>query len=274
MRLDEFLNALKALDLCEYQSEAFIFIEESFGVSRMELLADRSRDFDTRTLTDFIEKRKEGIPLQHILGKWYFMGECYKVSPDCLIPRADTEAVVEVALSHLSDGGRVADLCTGSGCIGISILKNKPKTRATLVDISERALNIAKDNAKALGVYDRCELIEGDVAKDILDGEYDMIISNPPYIKTNDIPSLSREVQREPILALDGGDDGLDIIKELLRFCPPHIKKGGYLVLEFGYDQGSDMEKLLDNSKKQGTISEYEMIYDYGKNIRGCIAKK
>lgn len=274
MRLDEFSRRLMEAGVSEYKKEAQIFITELFNVSSAELILNRDREYDDLVLSEIIRKREEKIPLQHIIGRWSFMGDMYKVSPDCLIPRADTEVVVERALKALNDGERVADLCTGSGCIGISILRNKPKITATLVDISGKALVIAEENARALGVIDRCEIISADVTEDILSGAYDMIISNPPYIKTSDIDGLEKEVKKEPILALDGGDDGLDIIRALLKVCPSHIKSGGYLVLEYGYDQLSEIKSLFDNEISNNVFENYEIIYDYGKNPRGIIAKK
>ena len=158
MRLDDFSRRLMEVGVSEYKREAQIFITELFNVSSAELVLNREREYDDLVLSEIIRKREEKIPLQHILGKWSFMGDMYKVSPDCLIPRADTEVVVERALKSLNDGERVADLCTGSGCIGISIVRNKPKITATLVDISNKALVIAEENARALGVIDRCEI--------------------------------------------------------------------------------------------------------------------
>ena len=274
MKLNEFADALHKVGVSEYKNEAYIFIEEIFGVKYADILADAQREYDEEKLLSVISKRKNGIPLQHIIGKWYFMGEEYKVSGDCLIPRADTEILAEKAIRLAKDAYRVADLCTGSGCIGISLLKECPQIKCTLVDISEKALLIAKENAYRHGVYERCEFLLADVTRDILKGEYDLILSNPPYIPTKDIASLSREVKKEPVLALDGGEDGFDIILPLIENSLLHLKDGGYLLIEFGYDQGDDMRRILNKKADENKISSFEILKDYSQNDRACVRRK
>ncbi len=274
MKLSEFAEALRGAGASEYENEAYIFIEELFNVSRAKILFDNDREYDEKILSDVIKKRKERIPLQHILGKWYFMGEEYSVSSDCLIPRADTEILVEKAIELSNGVTRVADLCTGSGCIAISFLKNCPNASCTLVDISKKALDIAEHNAKHHGVYERCELLLEDVTKDILFEEYDIIMSNPPYIPSRDIEKLSDEVKKEPYIALDGGEDGFDIIIPLINNSLPHLKKGGYMLIEFGYDQGDKMRGLLENKLSSSEISSFEILRDYSQNDRACVICK
>ena len=187
------------------------------------------------------------------------------VSPDCLIPRPDTEILVEKALEIIKKGDSVADLCTGSGCIGISLALYKAGIDLTLVDISEGALKMAQKNAERHGVNARFVL--GDIRTSLVGEKFDVIVSNPPYIPTKDIEGLSLEVKKEPRLALDGGEDGLDIIKFLVNDGLSLLKDGGKMLIEFGYDQEKQIDTCLKNNKN---VSSYEIFYDYGSNPR-CV---
>ncbi len=204
-------------------------------------------------------------PLQYILGEWYFYDEVYKVSPDCLIPRPETEHLVEEAIRTLPQGALFADLCTGSGCIAISILAHRPDCRAIAVDISEKALSIAKENAKINGVFERIEFVRADLFTDdpLLNKQVDAIVSNPPYIKTDIIPTLQKEVLCEPAIALDGGKDGLDFYRLIMKKYYPCIKTGGYLICEIGYDQGDILKELFG----------FSVIKDYSGNDRVIILR-
>jgi release factor glutamine methyltransferase len=215
-----------------------------------------------------VQRRNTREPLEYILGKAWFFGLCFDVTDDCLIPQADTEIVCEKLIARLKNGARFADICTGSGCIALSALSNTKNTVAVGYDISAAALAIAKQNAKKLGLQDRFSAQRADVfSPDFLDGEepFDLIVSNPPYIETAVIETLSPEVQREPHIALDGGTDGLDFYRRLLEVCPSHIKKGGALLLEIGYDQKEALEALC---KAHGFPCEF--YRDFGGNDRVC----
>lgn len=185
-------------------------------------------------------------PLAYILGEWYFYGETYKVTPDCLIPRPETEHIVDFLIKNLPQNGVFADLCTGSGCIAISTLVHRPDCRATAADISSGALAVAARNAMLNGVSDRISFVEGDItAKNVIGNvKFDAIASNPPYIDTDVIETLEPEVLMEPRIALDGGSDGLDFYRVLLRDYQKNIKPGGFLVCEIGYDQGQRLHDL------------------------------
>lgn len=244
MTISEIIKAFSDAGVREAEREAYLTLEYLFGVSYAMAVADRSRKYDKERILSVVEKRKEKIPLQYIFGEWYFMGEKFYVSPDCLIPRADTEILVEKAINVIKSRSRVADLCTGSGCIGISLLQKRADIEAlTLVDISEGALNIARKNAEYHRVDGKCEFILGDVCRDILIGEYDAIVSNPPYILSKDMDSLPPEVKKEPHLALCGGADGLDIIRPIVYNSHSHLKDGGNLLIEFGYDHNRHQEQ-------------------------------
>lgn len=253
------------------REEALIIIERLFNKSRASLMLEGERDFFSPELDEVLEKRREHIPLQYIFGTWEFMGKEFYVSPECLIPRPDTEILVEKALEILKKGEDVADLCTGSGCIGLSLLMYGDIDSLTLMDISEGALNMAAKNAQRHNLQNRCQFILGDITRDMPNKRFDMIVSNPPYIPTKDIEGLSCEVKKEPILALDGGEDGLDIIRFLIGEGLSFLKENGCMLIEFGYDQGDIMDTLLKEKRDTGSIKSYEIVYDYGKNPRVAV---
>lgn len=219
---------------------------------------------------NIIARRKNGEPLAYILGNVDFFGLDLAVSPACLTPRADTEVIVEKALELL--GGkhaRVLDICTGSGCIALAVAAN---SRADVlgVDISADALGIARENAKRCALTEQVTFEQRDaLAEGFLAGEeYDLIISNPPYIPTGDIATLSAEVKHEPMLALDGGGDGLTFYRRFLEVLPSHLKKGGAIIFEIGYDQGDALASLCESAEL-----DCEIFRDYGGNVRGALIK-
>lgn len=264
------------------KEEAYLIIERLFGVSPALLIADRDRDFSSRELDEILEKRKNREPLQYIFGEWEFMGKEFYVSPACLIPRPDTEILVEKALDIINakcktapTSWEIADFCTGSGCIGLSLLMYvKNIDRMTLVDISKDALDMAKKNAHRHGIFDKCDFVLGDIRNCMEGKKFDMIVSNPPYIPTRDIENLSLEVKKEPSLALDGGNDGLDIIRFLIGDGLNYLNEGGYMLIEFGFDQGKIMDDLLREKCDTGSIKGYEILYDYGKNPRVAVVER
>ena len=212
-----------------------------------------------------ISRRTAGEPLEYIVGKTVFCGYDFFVSPNCLIPQSDTEVVVSKALEHLPQGGSFLDIGTGSGCIAAVLAKERGAS-GVAVDISEKALEIAKNNAASLGVSDNIEFVRADIFDDReFKKRFDVVVSNPPYIKTDVIRTLSREVLHEPISALDGGDDGLIFYKRIISISPTLLKKGGRLVLEIGYDQSASVGKILSENG-----FEFEIKRDYGNNDR-CV---
>ena len=212
-------------------------------------------------------RREAGEPLQYILGEAWFYGHPFKVSPACLIPQPDTEIAVELALRRASYGARILDLCTGSGCIAISILKENVSLTADAVDISAEALEIAGENARLLEVSNRVQFLRADVFSDIrveiLTASADIIISNPPYIDSSVIPTLPAEVQREPHIALDGGADGMDFYRHFVRHLAPLMKPDARMILELGWDQSARMEALCREVGLTCTLHK-----DFGGNIR------
>lgn len=246
----------------------------------------------------------EKYPLQYITHKQYFYKEKYYVDENVLIPRQDTEVLVEKAIKYIEDEKltKLIDLCTGSGAIGISIIKNVNIENASieLIDISKNALNVAKRNITTNGVYEKVKVIESDLLtkkieeiktsvkeiensnenintddkenKNLLleDLKVDMIISNPPYIKTDVIPTLQEEVKKEPHLALDGGKDGLSIYRRIIKEAKEVLKINGLLLLEIGYDQLKDIKQIINENKEYKILED---IKDYGGNDRGIICR-
>ena len=269
MKYNDIVNELNSYGIENSDIEAEIILNHLFGVNKANIIFDREREYEDEKIKSILEKRRQHIPLQHIIGKWYFMGREFYVSPDCLIPRPDTEVLVENGIRELKSGGSVADLCTGSGCIGISMLVYREDISSMLMcDISKNALNIAKKNAIANTVSSKCTFLCGDITRDLPNTKFDMIVSNPPYIPSKDIAFLSDEVKKEPMIALDGGEDGLDIIRFLIGEGLSYLNENGKMLIEFGYDQGEIMDTLLDKKQKEGKIKHYEIIKDYGGNDR------
>ncbi len=201
---------------------------------------------DESSYNNAVSRLEHGEPLAYIIGEWYFYDETYKVSPDCLIPRPETEHLVEWLIKNLPINGRFLDLCTGSGCIAISTLAHRPDLTAVAVDVSDKALDIAKENALSNGVSERISFICADILVDspIGDQKFDGVVSNPPYIKSDVIETLTVQVKNEPKLALDGGEDGLDFYRIIFEKYVKNVKPGGAVICEIGYDQGMALKEL------------------------------
>jgi len=215
-----------------------------------------------------IEKRAAGVPVQHIIGSTGFMGLEFKVSPDVLIPRPETELLVEEALKILTPDARVLELCTGSGCIALSIMKLFPGLTMVASDISRSAVELAMENAEALGVPmgdgpGRIEFRIGDLFEHIT-GKFDLILVNPPYIRTEEIKNLQEEVRdHDPRIALDGGPDGLFFYRRLIHESGSFLNPGGRLLMEIGHDQADDIKAIAS-----GIFKNIRVIKDYGGNDR------
>lgn len=223
-----------------------------------------------KILKSYINKIIHGTPLQYITGKQEFMGIEFEVNENVLIPQPDTEILVEETLKIIKNMAKkdikILDLCTGSGAIAISISKLQ-NIKVTASDISNKALEIAKKNNIKNSA--NVEFIESDLFENIKDN-YDIIVSNPPYIKTSVIPQLSKQVQNEPMLALDGGDDGLDIYKRIIKEAHKIINNNGFLCLEIGYDQREEVTKILEGYSE---YSQIKCIKDLADNDRCIICK-
>lgn len=239
-----------------------------FGGQSIELITHCSSS-DSEELENALDRRVKREPLQYIVGSVGFFREEYKVTPDCLIPRSDTEILVEYAVKNIPEGESFADLCSGSGCIGISTLKNTTGTRCDAFDISDGAINLTKENARLNGVADRLRVTKKDLLKEDIEGEYFAILSNPPYIPKEVYEGLEKEIFSEPEIAFVGGDDGLIFYERLIPMCSRRIKQNGFIAFEIGYDQAKSIKDIADKNRLGCQI-----IKDYSGNDRVAILRK
>ncbi|MBO5246346.1 MAG: peptide chain release factor N(5)-glutamine methyltransferase [Eubacterium sp.] len=239
-------QVLQQAGIMDAKIDAWLLLEMVAHIDRGFYFMHSDEEIDEEILTEYervIEKRAEHVPLQYITGEQEFMGMTFKVNSNVLIPRQDTETLVEEALKLVQPQMDILDLCTGSGCILLSILKNAPLANGTGSDISKQALLVAKDNARLHDL--EAEWIRSNLF-DNISGKFDMIVSNPPYIAQAEIPLLMPEVQQfEPLNALDGGADGLDFYRKIVSEAANYLKENGYLLFEIGYDQGAAVKQLL-----------------------------
>lgn len=223
-----------------------------------EMSEEQVREFEV-----LIRKRAERVPLQYITGEQKFMGLTFHVNSNVLIPRQDTETLVEEALKVIKPGMKVMDMCTGSGCVLISILKNAHDVEGIGYDISKQAINVAKENAKfneVPAVFERSDLFE-----DVVENDFDVIVSNPPYIPTDVVATLMPEVsQFEPREALDGKGDGLYFYSKILEQCKNYMKQDGYILFEIGCEQGDAVSTMM----RLAGFSEVRVIKDLARNDR------
>lgn len=253
----------------EAQLDARLLLEHVCGTSVQTLLLEGDRpvsESDADLYRELIKRRCSREPLAYILGKWDFMGLEFGVSSHVLIPEQDTENLVEEVMRELCDGDRILDLCTGSGCILLSLLHYSNATTGVGTDLSEEAIAAARENAERLGLSDRSEWRTGDLFEAVRPEErFDIIVSNPPYIESGIIAELEPEVRiHEPRMALDGGDDGLDFYRRIIPEAADHLVTGGMLFLEIGYDQADQVSALM----KDAGYYEVRAIKDYGGNDR------
>ncbi len=252
--------------------EAMCIIEDIFGFDRSKL-AIHGNDIteNEEAFLTAVEKRMAGIPLQYATGKAYFMGKEYFVGEGVLIPRDDTEVAVNECMKCMTGHERVIDLCSGSGIIAVTLAKEFPKAEIYAVELEEKAFAYLEKNVKYHGV--NVNLVHDSIFNEsCVEGEFDIIISNPPYICTDIIPNLQREVQYEPKTALDGGNDGLDFYRCIAEKWMKKLKKGGKIILEIGEEQAESVCELL---KMQGItqISVVKDIQNLDRVIFGTVKK-
>ena len=227
--------------------DAEYLLAEILGVPRLQLLVDQRRHLtaeETAAFEALIIRREGREPLQYILGSQSFMGFCFRTDSRALIPRYDTEALCQAALDAVRPGSAVLDLCTGTGAIAIALKKLCPRAAVTAADISEDALSLARENARALGADVR--FVQGDLFSPVAGERFDVIVSNPPYIPDALRGRLQPEVEREPALALFAGADGLDFYRRIAREAPGHLFSGGWLLLEAGDGEMDAVAALLE----------------------------
>jgi len=264
------------------QWDARVLLEKVCNTTRNDLLAHPDREVTAqqeKEYREYISVRSKRVPLQHILGEQEFMGLDFKVNEDVLIPRQDTEILVEEVLRELHDGMSILDVCTGSGCILISLVHYSNGCTGVGVDISPKALQIARENADRLLGQKENELqeegkkivfLESDLFAGV-EGTFDRIVSNPPYIKTSVIEGLMPEVKdHEPILALDGMEDGLFFYRKIIAESNQYLNGGGKLYFEIGYDQADEVKELME---KAG-FTDVRVVKDYAGNDRVVCGEK
>lgn len=247
-------GSLASSGVAESRNDATMLLRHILQRDRAFLLAHPEEIVSPAQLERFqssILRRAQGEPLQYITGHQEFFKLDFEVTPDVLIPRPETEFIVEAALEILrpAPAPAFADIGTGSGCIAISLLHELPQSRAVAADLSPAALLVASRNAQRHQVSDRLQLVESDLFSKIDSGApFDAIVSNPPYIPANELAGLQREVRHEPQRALDGGADGLAVIRRLLADAPNFLRPGGYLVFEIGIDQSEAIGQLINHT--------------------------
>lgn len=267
--------------------ETELLFTDVLGCSRQDLYLNKDKKIDRDKLFFIslaLKRRIKSEPIQYILGKADFMGLEFKVTADVLIPRQETEILVETVIKEVQEcrsAGvqecerlKILDLGTGSGCIAVSLAKLLQNVEIIAADISQKAIAIAEDNAILNSVAEKIKFVNTDLFSGLRIYEparYDIIVTNPPYVLSGEIDTLQPEIKYEPRVALDGGNDGLDVYRQLIREAPVYLKKGGLLIMEIGFNQKSAIENIFYGLKKFEII---EVIKDYSNIDRVIVAKK
>ena len=285
------LREAGVMDSARDAKDLYCFVDKLDAVGLMMHWQDILADNTCEAYFELIERRAGGEPMQYITGVQEFMGLTFNVNPSVLIPRQDTETMVEDALELMSKGTLrgevfvekpnfkdVLDLCTGSGAIGVSLAKLGNDLKVTCSDLSKEALETAKGNALANGLKS-IKFEQGDLFTPFCGKlgrkKFDFIISNPPYIESEVIPTLQTEVKdHEPMMALDGGEDGLDFYRQIAVEAPGHLKKGGVLMMEIGYNQGEAVCKLLEETERFEKVVCLKDLAHKDRIIVGLLKKK
>ncbi|NLL77566.1 MAG: peptide chain release factor N(5)-glutamine methyltransferase [Clostridiales bacterium] len=268
------VRLLTEAQIVEASLDARLLLEFVCHTNRNDLLVHGDREVSEEewgTYVNHIARRKIHEPLQHITGEQEFMGLTFKVNEHVLIPRQDTEVLVEEVMRNLHDGMSILDMCTGSGCILLSLMHYSNGCKGIGIDISGEAIEVAKENALNLQIpgvsFVRSDLFEG------VEGRYDIIVSNPPYIPTGAIPGLMEEVKEyEPIQALDGREDGLFFYDRIIETAPEYLNGGGYLFFEIGYDQAEAVTEKMKKADYNGVtvVKDFagldRVVYGYINN--------
>ena len=256
---------LKTGNVTEPNLKARLIMQYILNKPRQYLIIYDDQVLTLRQEVDYFKAIKRlinGEPIQHITHQQEFMKLNFFVNEDVLIPRPDTEILVEevIKIAKKIKAKNILDMCTGSGAIAVSLAKYLDNVEITAVDISTKTLNVAKTNAKNNEVENKITFIESNLFENIVNEKYDIIVSNPPYIKKDVIKTLNKEVQKEPKIALDGGYDGLDFYRKITHQSEEYLKFNGYLCFEIGYDQKKDVIKIINDERKfTGTYSKKDL---------------
>ncbi|MBM6834259.1 peptide chain release factor N(5)-glutamine methyltransferase [Megamonas hypermegale] len=268
------VNYFKSKNIQSARLDAEVLLSHVLRQERIYLYVHFDEPMEQNELSKFreyVKKRAQHVPIAYIIGEREFMGLPFKVTKDTLIPRPDTEILVENVLNNVDKDKEIeiVDIGTGSGAIILSLLVNLPKAQGKTVDISSKAIEVAKENAVNLQVNDRCEFFVGDLFAPLNDNKFDVIVSNPPYIPQKDIATLEDDVKEyEPVSALTDGGDGLSYYRRLLSEGKAYIKENGFIALEIGIYQSNDVKQIaMDNGWKN-----IKIIKDYAGIDRVVLA--
>lgn len=268
------VNYFKSKNIESARLDAEVLLSHVLGQERIYLYVHFDEPMEQAELgkfREYVKKRAQHVPVAYIIGEKEFMGLPFKVTPDTLIPRPDTEILVENVLANLAEDEtvQIVDIGTGSGAIILSLLANLPKAQGKTVDIAVKAVEVAKENAVRLQVADRCEFLVGDLFAPLQDSKFDVIVSNPPYIPQKDIATLEVDVRAyEPVSALTDGGDGLSYYRRLLAEGKRYLKENGFIALEIGIHQAQAVKRIaLDNGWRN-----IKIIKDYAGIDRVVLA--
>lgn len=266
---------LKISNIEEPNLKSRLLMQYVLNASRQYIIVNDKEELNKlkeKQYFDAIKLLKSGVPIEHITHQKEFMKLNFFVDNNVLIPRQDTEILVEevIKIAKKIKAKNILDLCTGSGAIGISLAKYLPETKIVATDISNDALNIARKNAVINNVQNQMIFINSDLFRNLETQKFDIIVSNPPYIKTNVIEKLDIQVKNEPNIALDGGEDGLDFYRKIIKESYQYLKYNGYLCLEIGFDQKDNVVNILNETEN------FKNIYckkDLGDNDRVVVGQ-
>lgn len=268
MTLKEAIEILSAADVPDSAHDARAIFRHFGGFADYQLVS-REISSNSEALIDAVNRRKNREPLQYIIGECDFYRERYFVSPSCLIPRSDTEVLVDYAVRNLPKGARFLDLCTGSGCVALSVLNNTENTTALAVDISESTLEVARKNADRLDLADRVDFLLADALDGAVTDKAFAVLSNPPYVTDAEYESLESEIYFEPKAAFVGGSDGGDFYRAITRNYKDRIAKGGFIAYEIGCGQADLLREIAEANKMS-----CEIIRDLSGNARVAVLRR
>lgn len=272
MTYNDLVKTLTSYGVEDSKHEALLILDHYFGATHSDTLMFPDREYDNSVIEPILARRARGEPIQYIIGNVFFFDCKFKVNRYCLIPRSDTEVLCEYLVSELPYAGNILELCTGSGCIPISVLKKRPDLTCTSFELIPETAELARGNQVLNEIpSDRLTIFTDDALKIVPErslSKYDAIVSNPPYIRSDIIPTLSREVRSEPRVALDGGCDGMLFYRKFLSDYAPMLKPNGFFAFEIGFDQKNDIKKLCDRFEYS-----LKIIKDYSNNDRVAVIR-
>lgn len=263
---------LKNGNIEEPKLKARLLMQYVLNQTRQYVIVNDMEQLEKNKEKQYLEEikiLKKGVPIEHITHQKEFMKLNFFVDKNVLIPRQDTEILVEevIKIAQKTNAKKILDLCTGSGAIAVSLAKYLPQSEITAIDISNEALKIAKKNAISNNVENQITFVNSDMFTNLNEEKFDIIVSNPPYIKTNVIEKLDIQVKNEPYIALDGGKDGLDFYKKIINESYRYLKYKGYLCLEIGFDQKIDVIELIENTEKFVNTYSKKDLFDNDRII-------